>query len=319
MKRFHSNVGATKRTLQERPEVFQPVSVYAALYVSLRVIHHVMHIEARQFVVSDCIIAIELRAELNLIQNRALQSLSLYVRHDAGANLPLIPIKHSMHGGFSKMLESLRVNSLAALCEHRRFAALVHITERSADESFIGFDFAAVLTELGSAEGFILHRQSNPVKHEPCRLLSNLNARCDLVTTDPVLTVSNHPSRHHPLVQWDCGIFHHSADLDGKFTLGMVLRASPSAASLAKFRFIRTTSGADHPAVWPSPNSQIINAVVGVGEIDNSLLKALRFGFHGGFHEQNYSLKPWSSQVNCYPPPWSPVIIGLGGNFRSGL
>jgi hypothetical protein len=94
----------------------------------------------------------------------------------------------------------------------------------------------------------------------------------------------------------------------------MVLGTGPSASGLAEFNLVRSARGAHNLAVWPAPNSKIINAVVWVGEVDNSFLKTLRFGFHGGFHEQNYSLKPWSSQLYYCPPPVF-GIMGLEGLF----
>src|SRR5580658_2658938 len=314
MKRFHSDVGSAKAALEQRPEILKAVSVYATLYVGFRVIHHVMYIQTSQFVIGDRIVAVQLRSKLNLIQNRSLQSLAFYIRDHGCTHLTLIAIKHSMHSSFSEMFESLRVNGLAALGEQCCLAPLVHIAKRSADKGFIGFYFAAILAEVGSAERFVLHGQPNPVQHEPSRLLSNLHASSDLIAADSVLAIGNHPSCHHPLVERDCGILHHGSDLDGEFAFGMVLGASPGTALLAEFNSLAPAGRANDLAVWPSPNSKIINAVVGVREVDNSFLKACRFGFHGRFHEQNYSLKQWSSQVNYCPPP-ACGIIELGSVF----
>src|SRR5215469_10691139 len=43
MEGFNTNVGSSEVPLQQRPEVLQPVGVYLALYIPLRVIHNVMY------------------------------------------------------------------------------------------------------------------------------------------------------------------------------------------------------------------------------------------------------------------------------------
>jgi len=82
MKRLYSNVGSMQPAFEKRPEVFKAVSVYAAFYVLDRMVHNIMRIDASEFVVGDGIVGVELRSELDLIQNLVLQSLAFYVWHN---------------------------------------------------------------------------------------------------------------------------------------------------------------------------------------------------------------------------------------------
>jgi hypothetical protein len=47
------------------------------------------------------------------------------------------------------------------------------------------------------------------------------------------------------------------------------------------------TTGANDLAVCPSPYRYVINTVILIREIDDSLLEASRFGLHCVFHDQN--------------------------------
>jgi len=59
-----------------------------------------------------------------------------------------------------------------------------------------------------------------------------------------------------------------------------MLRTSPSPALLAEFDSLATASWTNDLAVFPAANGEIVDAVVGVREVDDCLLQALRFG-HG--------------------------------------
>jgi hypothetical protein len=135
------------------------------------------------------------------------------------------------------------------------------------------------------------------MQHEPCRLLGDFNIACDLVAADTVFAVSDHPSCHHPFVERDGGIFHHSADLDGELALCMMLGASPSATLLAKFYSLTATGWAYDLAVRPTADSEIVDAIVRVREVDDRFLQTLRFGHGLVLHDQNYIEKQWSGQL----------------------
>src|ERR1035441_2657443 len=80
----------------------------------------------------------------------------------------------------------------------------------------------------------------------------------------------------------------------------MMAGASPSAAMRPEFYFVRAASWASDRAIRPAANGQIVNAVVGIREVNNCFLQALWFAHGLALHEQNHTLNAWWSQVsNC--------------------
>ena len=133
MKRLHSNVGSRQASLEKAPEVFDSVRVDATANVFLGVIHHLMHEALAEFVVADRVVGVQRGAVLDVFQNLALKSLALHVGNDRGANLPKFTIQDALNN---------RLAQVAALLLVAESAILVHVSDASADPSFIGFDFA---------------------------------------------------------------------------------------------------------------------------------------------------------------------------------
>src|SRR5258708_4947529 len=125
-------------------------------------------------------------------------------RNHGSANLSS-PLKDSHDGGL--VLGASSGNAALALTH-------MHVQRFTADESLIDFHFAA---ELGTEE-IVLHRKANPLKHEPCRLLSNANISRNLVTGHAVFAIGEHPRRSEPLIQRDRRILINRSDLDGELT-----------------------------------------------------------------------------------------------------
>ncbi len=159
--------------------------------------------------------------------------------------------------------------------------AQVHIAGLPADESLVNFNFSA---EFASEE-IILQGQPDAVKHEPCGLLSNIQSAGNLVAADPILAVSKHPRCRKPLVQTDRAVLVDRADLDGELALSMMAAALPYAALWIEAYLLRAASWAGH-ATRPATHSKVVNAVVGIREIQDCFLKRFRFLAHGVHHEQ---------------------------------
>ena len=83
---------------------------------------------------------------------------------------------------------------------------VVHVASLATDEGFIRFDRAGHLVD---APGTLC--VANPVKHEPCRLLSYLKHSRDLVGRHAVLAIGQHPHRGKPLAQTDGRILENRA------------------------------------------------------------------------------------------------------------
>ena len=124
-----------------------------------------------------------------------------------------------------------------------------------------------------------MHRKADPLEHEPCRLLGNLDVSRNLVATDAVLAVSKHPGCREPLIQWNRGVLIDRANLDGELTLRVMAPALPCAPIGIEADLRSSAAGADY-AVRPTPDSDVVDAIVRIREVDNCFLKALRFVFH---------------------------------------
>src|ERR1019366_6617552 len=146
-----------------------------------------------------------------------------------------------------------------------------------------------------------------PMQHEPCGLLSDVQIAGKFATADAILAVGEKPQSGKPLIKADGGILAHTSNLHGEFALRMMAGASPSAAMRPEFYFVRAASWASDRAIRPAANGQIVNAVVGIREVNDCFLQALWFAHGLALHEQNHSLNTWWSQVNNCP------ILGCTG------
>src|ERR1035438_8448613 len=72
--------------------------------------------------------------------------------------------------------------SSAAPFERPRLAVLVHVPRLAADVGFVNLDFAAQFATVV----FVLHREANPVEHEPRGLLSDPKRPMQFPRTDAV-------------------------------------------------------------------------------------------------------------------------------------
>jgi hypothetical protein len=155
----------------------------------------------------------------------------------------------------------------------------MHVPGLAADKGFIRFHLATVAAQLASKE-LILHGEPNPVEHEPCAFLRNLHIPRDFVAADSVLAVSEEPGCGEPLVKADGGVFHHSSNLDGEFSLGMMAGASPSPAMCPVINLFVSASRALYDTIRPTLGHKMRNAIIGIGEVYYGFLKALWFGIH---------------------------------------
>lgn len=117
------------------------------------------------------------------------------------------------------------------------------------------------------------------MKHKPCRLLGNAHIAGDLVRANTVLAVCEHPRSGEPLVQRDRAILKNRTDLNGELAFRVMAPALPSAPIRVEADLLRSATGTGH-AVRPTADSEVIDAVVGIREVDDRFLKALRLVFH---------------------------------------
>src|SRR5260221_3064097 len=101
----------------------------------------------------------------------------------------------------------------------------VHVLHFAADVGFVSLNLARRLFNWP-----FLHGQPNPVQHEPCGFLCHADSAMDLVRTDTVFRVGEHPQRRKPFVERKGAILEDRADADGKLLFLLTLIALPDFA-----------------------------------------------------------------------------------------
>jgi hypothetical protein len=100
-----------------------------------------------------------------------------------------------------------------------------HVTLRVIDNLVRIFAVKAILGRFDPAGHFVnravVHRVTNPLKHEPRGLLRNFKSAAHFVAGDSVLTIGEHPHRAKSLVQSDGRILEDRADLNGVLFLAI--------------------------------------------------------------------------------------------------
>ena len=98
----------------------------------------------------------------------------------------------------------------------------------------------------------------------------------DFVGTDPVLAVDQKPHHRQPLGQRDGGVLHNRTSLQSELWGVVLLPAVPAVVLLQKQHVLTSALGADN-AIRPAPRHEVFAAVGEIGEVDNRVLKCLRF------------------------------------------
>lgn len=262
-KRLNGNVSTAKAALQQRPEVFQSVRMHAALDVLLRVVHNVMDEAIAQLVIAYCIIGVDGRTILNIVQNFILQSLALDVRNHSCADLSQVAVEHSLHDRLS--------SAHSALLNQTQLAALVHVLGQPADERFIGFHFRSRSAQLrGRPKCPVEQCRPKALQHKPCRFLRNAKRAVNLHAADAVLTIQKHPQRYHPLIHAKPRILKDRIDLERE--LAITATAEPHVAGLDEVVLVGTATRTMNLAIGPAQLNGVFEGAFRIGEVNNGLL-----------------------------------------------
>ena len=173
---------------------------------------------------------------------------------------------------------------------------LMHVPGLATDESFVGLHFAGELAPKVP----VLHGQPNPMEHEPSSFLSDFHVAGNLIAADAVLAIGDEPSCNQPFIKSDSRVFHHGSNLDREFPLRVMAGAGPSPAIRAIADLFISASRALHDSVWPALRHKMRDAIVGIREVNDCILKAFWFVAHIVPHCPNCIKKQWWSQVNYY-------------------
>src|SRR5271157_5968241 len=140
MERFHTHVSTMQAALEQRPEIFKAIGVYAAIYVLNRVIYDLMLELVMQSLVSTHLVSVERGACFDVLTNDRLQSFLLAICNDLGANFSAT-LQHPHDDG-------LVTKALTHTSDAPRMNVAVHIASFASDEGLVSFHFAAITAEL---------------------------------------------------------------------------------------------------------------------------------------------------------------------------
>src|SRR5260370_2473072 len=258
MKRFDTNISSTDGTLQQAPEVFQSVSVHAALNIGDRMIYNLMSIVGFHSTVGAHCIGIETGFSPNILSHgfldKRLSSISNHFATDFSATLQDSP---------DGLLSFWASRSDTALAFRQ-----VHVACFATDESFIRLDFGAWATEFHN--GIVCHRTANAMEHKPCRLLCDSQCTVNLPRANPVLCIDDHPNCGHPLIKTERRIFKDSSYFDSELLFATL--AVPEQPCLDERMFVMAATWAQDVSIWPAKIDGIDKCTLRIGEINDGLL-----------------------------------------------
>lgn len=290
---FNANVGALQSALEQAPEVLKAVSVHATVNVAFRVVNDlVLEPLVLEQVVGIQRIGVDGAMGFDVTANLGIQYRLAAIGDDGSANLSAA-LQHAHDG--SLILAASFSNAATALVR-------VHEASGTTDESLVHFDFLAMAADLRQV--LFVHGEANPMQHEPSALLGDAKSAGHFVGANAILAVSHHPDSHKPLVESDGGILKDGSDFHGELPLGVLLLALPDSASRDKANILAPAIGAGD-AIGPAALHHEREAVVGVGEVLDGLLKSLGL-VHGVPHKQKYAKNDLLSQVYYRPYTRSP-------------
>lgn len=170
--------------------------------------------------------------------------------------------------------------------QHRLAAAGVHLPRLAADVRFVHFDFAVERPAVVA-----LHRQTNPMVHEPCGLLGNAERPRQFVARNAVLAVHNLPDGQEPRFEGDWGVLEDGSDLDRELPLRMLLSALKPALLCEVPRIRLVADRAGYNPVRPAHLDHVGMAAVRVGKEFDGLLECF-WGFESSSHEKIRAKRP---------------------------
>src|SRR5882724_1032953 len=289
VERFDADIGAFQLALEQAPKVFESVGVNLPVNIPFRMVNNlVLESLLLKSLIGHERIGVDRASSFDVSADVSLQCVLFAIADYSGANLATT-LQDSHDSGFVFG---------ASLSNPALVFVSVHESGSTTDKGFVYLDFAVRAAKF--QERAILHCETDSVEHEPCRLLSDAKRATHFIGTNAVLAIGNHPNSDEPLAQRQCRIFEDSSNLYAELFFGMPSLAFPHPASRDEAHIIPATGGALN-AIGPAPRNHELEAVVGVGEVNDGLLESLWFGAHGISRCQNSIRNALLSQVYYCP------------------
>ena len=287
MEWLDADVSSFQSALEQTPEVFESVCVNLSFDISFGMVNHVMSVVPNQPFVGLKSVAKQSGICSDVIADFFVNCVLLAIRKNLSANLSAT----FEHAEYDRLVVRATCNDAPTM------NVAVHVSRFAADESFVYFYFRSRPAEF--QKRLSLHRKANPVKHEPRGLLCDAERPPDFVRTDSVFAIRNEPNCDEPLVESERRILTDSPDLGRELPLGMLRLAFPQATSRDESNVFASASGT-HDAIGPATLNHEREAVIGIGEMYDGLLKCSGL-LHGVPHTQDRSKSVLLSQVYYCP------------------
>lgn len=259
MKRLHAHIGSIDAAFQEAPEVLDTIGMDASVDVGLGVVDHHVDIHRIKPLVGTKGIVVYGGSGFDM-------SLHVFLKHflfavcDHGTTELSTALQKPDNG--SLVLSSGAGDSYCPL-------TVVHIPGLAAYEGFVHFYLGSAAAHLDERSG--LHSETDAMEHEPCGFLGDSKSPRQLVGTDSVFAISDHPHSHKPLFQADGGILEDGPDLDAELLAGMLLLAFPYVPGSDEAN-VFPSAGRAFNAVGPALRRDVGNANLWIGEVANCVL-----------------------------------------------
>jgi hypothetical protein len=271
VKRFDADVSAFNSALEQRPEILDPIHMYATLCVFLRMVNHVVNVVAVYVLVANPCIGEHLATGLNVVANLFVQARRSHIAQHLGADaadlILAVALKQAHDRDFSRSAGSF---------DYGLATILVHEPREATYKSFVSLYLTFHFLEAAS-----LHREPDAMVHEPRGFLRNVEIARDLVAADSILTVRDQPHRREPFVEADRRVFKDGSDLGAELLLGVAVLALPETAGLQERHFLAAACRADH-AIRPANSNHQIERHVRIGEVADRVHEGLWSGFRHG-------------------------------------
>src|ERR1700722_2056722 len=266
MKRFHSNVSSAKAALQQRPEVLNALSMYLSIHVLLKMVHKSMVVFRFEIVVSSKLISHNRRASLNKITHGSMHGGILAI-----SDYPCFDFSTALKcaDNYSLAVSALHSNAIAQTAAF----TLVHIACLAANISLINLHRPVRSTKF--AASLVLQSKADAMQHEPCRFLSYADGAGDLVGTDTISAIGDHPDHNQPFLQRNRGILKDGSNLCRELAFCVGALALPLALVVKEYNVIPTTGRADYYTIWPAQQSHVGQSVVRIGVENYRILQGL--------------------------------------------
>src|SRR5208282_5669657 len=263
MERLDRNVSPVQLPLEQTPKVFDPICMYSAVYIALKMIDDLMDVIGIHGHVCGVLIGIDQSANVNVGEDRIAQRRLAAIWNHFGANLS-VAFQHSHDNCFA-------LSTLHSDVEFRS-ASFVHIASFPADERLINFYLRAGTADFHKR--LLLEHQPKALQHEPRRLLCDLERPRKFATANAVFAVDQHPQSGHPLVESEGRILKYCSQFQTKLLLADVAEPQPTSLDKRMLRLAATRT--DNITIGPAKPLRIVESAVRIGKINDGFLETVR-------------------------------------------